>query len=82
VLSDAIRQLVLRHAEARAIERQAVAEGMRTMQMHGLTKALAGETTSTFAGYLQKERFEALRNLRVVLARSIAPTLDAKTSLV
>jgi general secretion pathway protein E len=36
---------VLRHAEAREIERQAVAEGMRTMQMHGLTKALAGETT-------------------------------------
>jgi len=45
LLSDAIRQLVLRHAEAREIERQAVAEGMRTMQAHGLVKALAGETT-------------------------------------
>jgi general secretion pathway protein E len=45
VLSDAIRQLVLRHAEAREIERQAVSEGMRTMQAHGLTKALNGETT-------------------------------------
>jgi general secretion pathway protein E len=44
-LSDAIRQLVLGHAEAREIERQAVAEGMRPMQVHGLTKALQGETT-------------------------------------
>jgi len=45
LLSDAIRQLVLRRAEAREIERQAVTEGMRTMQAHGLLKALAGETT-------------------------------------
>ncbi len=45
VLSDVIRQLVLRHAEAREIERQAVAEGMRTMQEHGLAKALQGETS-------------------------------------
>ena len=45
VVSEAIRALVLRRAEAREIERQAVAEGMRTMQGHGLVKALAGETT-------------------------------------
>ena len=37
--------MVLRHAEAREIERQAVAEGMRTMKVHGLVKALSGETT-------------------------------------
>jgi general secretion pathway protein E len=45
MVSDAIRQLVLHRAEAREIERQAVAEGMRTMKVHGLVKALAGETT-------------------------------------
>ena len=45
VLSDPIRQLVLRHAEAREIAAQAVAEGMRTMQIHGLLKALEGETS-------------------------------------
>jgi general secretion pathway protein E len=45
MMSDAIRQMVLRHAEAREIERQAVAEGMRTMKVHGLVKALSGETT-------------------------------------
>ena len=44
-LSDAIRRLVLNHAEAREIHRVAVEEGMRTMYHDGLLKALAGTTT-------------------------------------
>jgi len=44
-LSDAIRDLVLRRASAAEISRAAVGEGMRTMHMHGMQKALAGVTT-------------------------------------
>ncbi len=44
-LSDAIRRLVLAHAETREIHRVAVAEGMRTMYHDGLLKALDGITT-------------------------------------
>ncbi len=44
-LSDAIRRLVLAHAETREIHRVAVAEGMRTMYQDGLLKALDGTTT-------------------------------------
>jgi len=44
-LSDAIRRLVLSHAETREIHRVAVAEGMRTMYHDGLLKALDGTTT-------------------------------------
>jgi general secretion pathway protein E len=45
VMSDALRQLVLQRAEAKAIQRQAVQEGMRTMLQDGIAKALAGITT-------------------------------------
>jgi general secretion pathway protein E len=45
VVSDKIRELVLRRTEVRDLERAAVAEGMRTMQRHGIEKALAGITT-------------------------------------
>jgi len=44
-MSDAIRKLVLRHAEAREIQQLAVEQGMRTMYNHGMEKALAGITT-------------------------------------
>lgn len=44
-LSEPIRALVLRRASASEIGRLAVAEGMRTMHMHGMQKALAGLTT-------------------------------------
>jgi general secretion pathway protein E len=44
-VSDAIRRLVLNHAEAREIHRVAVEEGMRTMYHDGLLKAMAGRTT-------------------------------------
>jgi general secretion pathway protein E len=44
-VSDAIRRLVLNHAEAREIHRVAVEEGMRTMYLDGLLKAMAGKTT-------------------------------------
>jgi general secretion pathway protein E len=45
VMSDAIRHLVLGHAEAAAIRKQAAAEGMRSMHTHGMQKAFAGLTT-------------------------------------
>jgi general secretion pathway protein E len=45
MMSDAIRRLVLDHAEAREIQRVAVEEGMRTMYQDGLLKALDGTTT-------------------------------------
>jgi general secretion pathway protein E len=45
VMSDPIRQLVLRHAEAREIQKAAIEEGMITMYEDGLAKALAGSTT-------------------------------------
>ncbi|HXP31520.1 MAG TPA: type II secretion system ATPase GspE [Stellaceae bacterium] len=44
-MSDTIRQMVLRHAEAREIHRAAVEEGMRPMYQDGLIKALDGVTT-------------------------------------
>jgi general secretion pathway protein E len=45
VMNDAIRSLVLRRAEAREIQTEAVRSGMQTMYMHGMRKALAGITT-------------------------------------
>ena len=45
VMSDAVRRLVLNHAEAREIQRTAIEEGMRTMYQDGLLKALDGVTT-------------------------------------
>lgn len=45
VMSDAIRRLVMQHAEAGKIAEQARAEGMVTMYEDGLRKALAGITT-------------------------------------
>jgi len=45
IMSDGIRQLVLRHAEARLIQNAAVAEGMQTMHIHGMRKVLNGLTT-------------------------------------
>jgi general secretion pathway protein E len=44
-MSEAIHPLVLRHADARQIEAEAVKGGMRTMFAHGIKKALAGITT-------------------------------------
>jgi general secretion pathway protein E len=44
-VSDAIRRLVLHHAEAREIERVAIEEGMRTMFEDGLLKVLDGTTS-------------------------------------
>ena len=44
-MTDGIRPLVLRHAEARELQAQAIASGMQTMYAHGIKKALAGITT-------------------------------------
>lgn len=45
VLNNEIRSLVLRQAEAREIQAEAIRGGMQTMYIHGLRKALAGITT-------------------------------------
>jgi general secretion pathway protein E len=45
VVSNAIRRLILRHAEAGELHRAAVEEGMQTMYDDGMLKALAGQTT-------------------------------------
>lgn len=45
VMSDPLRRLVMQHADAGEIERQARAEGMRTMYEDGIAKAVAGVTT-------------------------------------
>jgi general secretion pathway protein E len=45
VMSDALRRLVMQRADASEIERQARAEGMRTMYEDGIAKAVAGITT-------------------------------------
>jgi general secretion pathway protein E len=45
VMSDAIRRLVLRNAEAAEIQRVAVEDGMLTMYDDGICKALAGVTS-------------------------------------
>jgi general secretion pathway protein E len=44
-ISDAIRRLILEHAEPREIQRVAVIEGMRTMYEDGLLKVLDGITS-------------------------------------
>jgi general secretion pathway protein E len=44
-MDDAIRQLILSRADTGAIRRQAAAGGMRTMHLHGMKKALAGQTS-------------------------------------
>jgi general secretion pathway protein E len=45
VMSDPLRRLVMQKADAGEIERQARAEGMRTMYEDGIAKAVAGVTT-------------------------------------
>jgi general secretion pathway protein E len=44
-MSDPIRRLVLRHADASEIQQAAIAAGMQTMYKDGLSKALQGITT-------------------------------------
>ena len=44
-ISDPIRRLILKHADAGQLQAIAVAEGMRTMFQDGVEKALAGVTT-------------------------------------
>ena len=45
VVNDAIRKLILSHAESGELQRVAVEHGMRTMYVEGMMKALAGDTT-------------------------------------
>lgn len=43
--SEAIQKLIMSHATSSQIQAQAISEGMMTMQIDGLIKALRGETT-------------------------------------
>lgn len=43
--SEAVQKLIMSHATSADIQRQAIADGMMTMQIDGLIKALRGETT-------------------------------------
>lgn len=45
VLSEAIRRLILSHADGGQIQRTAIEEGMDTMKVNGLRKSLRGITT-------------------------------------
>jgi general secretion pathway protein E len=45
VMTDHIRSLIMRHANAGDLRVEAVKEGMETMFENGLRKALAGVTT-------------------------------------
>lgn len=45
VMSNELRALVMRHADAVELQRQAVAEGMQPMYQEGLRKCVAGLTT-------------------------------------
>ena len=63
-MTDAIRPLVLRHAEAREHPgRAAIAEGMQTMYAHGMRKALAGITTRRGSAARDPRRLTACRAL-------------------
>ncbi len=44
-MTDDVRPLALRHAEAREIQAEAIRGGMQTMYAHGMRKALAGIST-------------------------------------
>jgi general secretion pathway protein E len=45
-MTDEIRRMVMKQATSGDIERQAVAEGMRTMYQDGMIKALEGATSA------------------------------------
>jgi general secretion pathway protein E len=45
ILSDAIRQLALQHADEKRIQAAAIEEGMSTMYVDGCEKVLAGLTS-------------------------------------
>jgi type II secretory ATPase GspE/PulE/Tfp pilus assembly ATPase PilB-like protein len=44
-VSEAIRRLIMKRASAAVIKNQAVTEGMKTLRMVGIDKALEGQTT-------------------------------------
>ena len=44
-MTDAIRSLVLKNADASSIKRQATSEGMQTLRDEGVCKVLAGLTS-------------------------------------
>ncbi len=45
IISEPIRRLILSHADGTTLQKQAISEGMDTMQIDGIKKALEGITT-------------------------------------
>ena len=62
-MTDNVRRLVLRHAEAHEIHRAAIEEGMRSMYDDGMLKVL-GVDTSAGAADLEKQLQEGARQLK------------------
>jgi type II secretory ATPase GspE/PulE/Tfp pilus assembly ATPase PilB-like protein len=44
-VSEAIRRLIIKRASSAVVKNQAISEGMRTLRMVGIDKALEGVTT-------------------------------------
>jgi type II secretory ATPase GspE/PulE/Tfp pilus assembly ATPase PilB-like protein len=44
-VSESIRRLIIKRASSAVVKNQAMAEGMRTLRMVGLDKAIEGVTT-------------------------------------
>ncbi len=44
-MTETVRAMVLRHADAHALEEAAVQRGMRTMLRHGMERVMAGATS-------------------------------------
>ena len=44
-MTEAVRAMVLRHADAHALEEAAAQRGMRTMLRHGIERVIAGATS-------------------------------------
>jgi type IV pilus assembly protein PilB len=44
-VSESIRRLIIKRASSAVVKNQAIAEGMRTLRMVGIDKALEGVTT-------------------------------------
>ncbi len=58
MMSDGIRGLVLKNADASALKRQAISEGMQTLRDEGACKVLAGITTPEEVARVTQEEIE------------------------
>ena len=58
MMTDGIRSLVLKNADASALKRQAMREGMQTLRDEGACKVLAGLTTLEEVARVTQEEVE------------------------